>query len=150
MTADELVLEIDSCPAVAHLRTNDLPVARLFSETSRTVNEALCEGTPFAAELVSYRESDGQERPALLQEGLVISCTEFIPAYSELFKFLYAQGGRQAVLDFWICHSERNEEFPPRQTDSSLEACCDGCCAGHPLRMTGNCNLSYRLLRLPP
>ena len=31
----------------------------------------------------------------------MISCTEFIPAYSELFKFLEAKGGRKAVLDFW-------------------------------------------------
>jgi predicted ArsR family transcriptional regulator len=31
----------------------------------------------------------------------VISCTEFIPAYSELFKFLEKKGGKQAVLDFW-------------------------------------------------
>ena len=26
----------------------------------------------------------------------MISCTEFIPAYSELFKFLEAQGGKEA------------------------------------------------------
>jgi len=31
----------------------------------------------------------------------VISCTEFIPAYSEMFKFLEAQGGKEAVRDFW-------------------------------------------------
>ena len=31
----------------------------------------------------------------------MISCTEFIPAYSELFKFLEKEGGKQAVLDFW-------------------------------------------------
>ena len=31
----------------------------------------------------------------------MISCTEFIPAYSELFKFLEQKGGRAAVLDFW-------------------------------------------------
>ena len=31
----------------------------------------------------------------------MIPCTEFIPAYSELFKFLQARGGRRAVLDFW-------------------------------------------------
>jgi len=31
----------------------------------------------------------------------VISCTEFIPAYSELFKFLEKKGGKKAVLDFW-------------------------------------------------
>jgi hypothetical protein len=37
----------------------------------------------------------------------MISCTEFIPAYSELFKFLEAQGGRAAVDDFWNYLSDR-------------------------------------------
>ena len=31
----------------------------------------------------------------------MISCTEFIPAYSELFKYLHARGGEAAVRDFW-------------------------------------------------
>ena len=31
----------------------------------------------------------------------MISCTEFIPAYSELFKFLHARGGKEAVVRFW-------------------------------------------------
>ena len=31
----------------------------------------------------------------------MISCTDFIPAYSELFRFLEKKGGREAVLDFW-------------------------------------------------
>jgi hypothetical protein len=31
----------------------------------------------------------------------MIPCTEFIPAYSELFKFLEARGGKEAVHDFW-------------------------------------------------
>lgn len=31
----------------------------------------------------------------------MIPCTEFIPAYSELFKYLEARGGQKAVLDFW-------------------------------------------------
>ena len=31
----------------------------------------------------------------------MISCTEFIPAYSELFKFLHAAGGKEAVVRFW-------------------------------------------------
>jgi len=31
----------------------------------------------------------------------MISCTEFIPAYSELFKYLEAKGGKEAVVDFW-------------------------------------------------
>ena len=31
----------------------------------------------------------------------MISCTEFIPAYSELFRFLEDAGGEQAVREFW-------------------------------------------------
>ncbi len=31
----------------------------------------------------------------------MISCTEFIPAYSELFKFLEEKGGPPAVTRFW-------------------------------------------------
>ena len=31
----------------------------------------------------------------------MISCTEFIPAYSELFKFIDRKSGRQAVYDYW-------------------------------------------------
>ena len=31
----------------------------------------------------------------------MISCTEFIPAYSELFKYLDSRGGKPAVVKFW-------------------------------------------------
>ena len=31
----------------------------------------------------------------------MISCTEFIPAYSEFFKYIDEKSGRQAVYDFW-------------------------------------------------
>ena len=31
----------------------------------------------------------------------MISCTEFIPAYSELFKYLEKVGGKEAVVEFW-------------------------------------------------
>lgn len=37
----------------------------------------------------------------------MISCTEFIPAYSELFKFLQSRGGREAVEGFWEYLSDR-------------------------------------------
>lgn len=56
---DELRLEVNACPAVTHLRAHGYPVADLFIETTRTVNEALCEDTPFAAELIRYDEADG-------------------------------------------------------------------------------------------
>ena len=59
-TGEELVLSVASCPAVTHMRAGGYPVARLFSETTRTVNETLCEGTPFAAELIFYDEATGK------------------------------------------------------------------------------------------
>lgn len=31
----------------------------------------------------------------------MISCTEFIPAYNAMFKFLYNRGGKQQVVRFW-------------------------------------------------
>jgi len=31
----------------------------------------------------------------------MISCTEFILAYNELFKFLEERHGKEAVIDFW-------------------------------------------------
>jgi hypothetical protein len=59
-TPDELVIDVAFCPAVVHLRKRNLPVARMFSESTRTVNETLCEGTPFAAELIGYDEQTGR------------------------------------------------------------------------------------------
>ncbi len=38
----------------------------------------------------------------------MISCTEFIPAYSELFKFIECLGGRDAVVDFWNYLSDKS------------------------------------------
>jgi hypothetical protein len=37
----------------------------------------------------------------------MIPCTDFIPAYSELFKFLEARGGKSAVEEFWAYLSDR-------------------------------------------
>ena len=31
----------------------------------------------------------------------MISCTDFIPAYSELFRYLEQRAGRDAVIDYW-------------------------------------------------
>lgn len=60
LSADELVIRVAACPAVRHMRARGYPVARLFSETTRTVNEALCEGTPYVAELVEYDPQTGR------------------------------------------------------------------------------------------
>ena len=39
--------------------------------------------------------------PKILEGTEMISCTEFIPAYSELFKFLDKKGGKAEVVKFW-------------------------------------------------
>ncbi len=57
---DELLMAIDACPAVSHMRRRGYHVARLFGETTRTVDETLCEGTPFSAELLEYDEQTGR------------------------------------------------------------------------------------------
>ena len=57
--ADEMVVEVSACPAVTHMRQRGFPVARLVHETIRTVNQAICEGTRFDAELISYDEQTG-------------------------------------------------------------------------------------------
>jgi len=57
---DELLVRVAACPAVQHMRVQGYPVARLFHETTRTVDEALCEGTPYAAELTEYDPETGR------------------------------------------------------------------------------------------
>jgi len=59
-TEDELVLHVEACPAVMHMRQQGYPVTELFCETSRTVNEAICAGTPYAAELLDYDAETGR------------------------------------------------------------------------------------------
>ncbi len=54
----------------------------------------------------------------------MISCTEFIPAYSELFKFLEEKGGREAVLDFW---NDLSDNFLTNLRDLVKEHGIRGC-----------------------
>jgi len=42
------------------MRSRGEDVSPLFVETTRTVNEALCDGTPFAAELLAYDPATGR------------------------------------------------------------------------------------------
>jgi hypothetical protein len=59
---DELVLEVEACPAVTHLREHGYPVARLFPETTSAVYKAICEGTPFAVQVLEYDQGTGRSR----------------------------------------------------------------------------------------
>lgn len=60
LAADELLIRVAACPAVTHMRAQGYPVARLWVETTRTVNESLVEGTAFGAELVEYDAQTGR------------------------------------------------------------------------------------------
>ncbi len=57
---DEMVVEVEACPAVTFMRNHGQRVARLFYETGKTTYEAICDGTPFASELVQYDPETGR------------------------------------------------------------------------------------------
>jgi len=57
---NQMTLRVEACPAVGHMRRQGYPVSRLFYETTKTVNEMICEGTPFEAELVEYDAATGR------------------------------------------------------------------------------------------
>jgi len=57
---DQLLIKVPECPAVAHMRKHGYKVARLFYETTRTVNQALCQSTPFEAQLLEYDHQTGR------------------------------------------------------------------------------------------
>lgn len=60
MDGDGMTLHVAACPAVMHMRSHGYPVARLFAETSKTVYPAICEDTPFAAEVTEYDDETGR------------------------------------------------------------------------------------------
>ena len=54
----------------------------------------------------------------------MISCTEFIPAYNELFKFLDNKGGRKAVIRFL---ESLSDSFLGNLRDLAEQKCLAGC-----------------------
>jgi len=69
-TPDELVVQIRRCPAIMQLRrTGEVP-SPMFFETTLTVNRALCEGTPYAFELVYYDDAEGASTQRFYRKGV--------------------------------------------------------------------------------
>lgn len=56
----------------------------------------------------------------------MISCTEFIPAFSELFTFLHKKGGKAEVIKFWNSISD-NSHALRRLHDLASEKGLAGC-----------------------
>lgn len=69
LSEDELGMTVKRCPAVTHMRKTNQAVNPLYYETTLTVNNTICEGTPFAFELVSYNESDGASVQRFYRKG---------------------------------------------------------------------------------
>lgn len=69
LDGDELLLEVEACPAVTHMRQHGYAVAPLFYETSRTVLAAICEGTPFVSEWLRYDEHTGRSAVRFRRRG---------------------------------------------------------------------------------
>jgi hypothetical protein len=59
LSADGLVVRVPFCPALRHIRLLGQEPDETFIETTRSLNEGLCEGTPFAAELLHYNPDTG-------------------------------------------------------------------------------------------
>ena len=55
----------------------------------------------------------------------MVSCTEFIPLYSELFKFLEKCGGKEEVIKYWKVVSEKYVE--PRLGEELKKNGLKGC-----------------------
>lgn len=54
----------------------------------------------------------------------MISCVEFIPAYSELFKYIEKRGGKQAVVKYWETISKDGLELLKKEaTENGLRGC---------------------------
>lgn len=47
---DEIILEIESCPAVNHVKRLGLPLSPHFCKQTEFLNCGLCEGTPYSIE----------------------------------------------------------------------------------------------------
>ena len=68
---DVFVLKVKRCPAVAHMKKRGVKISPLFYETSKTVYETICEGTPFAYTLNRYDASNGAALQHFYRRGMV-------------------------------------------------------------------------------
>jgi hypothetical protein len=57
---NRLMVKIDKCPAVFHIKKSGGRVSRLYRETTKTIYDAICEDTPVDFELMNYDDNDGK------------------------------------------------------------------------------------------
>ncbi|MFO7534803.1 MAG: hypothetical protein R6X19_03835 [Kiritimatiellia bacterium] len=59
-TPDERFIEVTLNPAVSHMRSQTHVFSPMFRETAGTVGTAICENTPYEAELIRYDDESGR------------------------------------------------------------------------------------------
>lgn len=69
LSEDELIIKVAKCPAVTHIKGMGMKVSPLYYETIKTINETICEGTPFAFELVEYDADTGKSIERFYRRG---------------------------------------------------------------------------------
>ncbi len=62
VTDQEITLRVRQCPAIAHIRKLGLPLSKRFCRSTTDVNEALCDGTPWASETQILAEGQCVQR----------------------------------------------------------------------------------------
>ncbi|MFA6930858.1 MAG: hypothetical protein WCT05_11060 [Lentisphaeria bacterium] len=50
VSGQEIILTLRECPAIAHIRKLGLPLSKHFCRSTTDLNDALCDGTPWATE----------------------------------------------------------------------------------------------------
>lgn len=65
----ELLVHIEQCPALTHIREHGYPVADMWVETTRTVYDRLVEGTAFGFELLQFDDQTGESRLRFYRRG---------------------------------------------------------------------------------
>lgn len=59
MAENELVIRVEKCPGVTHIKKAGTQLSPLYYELTLTVNKVLCEGTDYAFELLEYDNGTG-------------------------------------------------------------------------------------------
>jgi hypothetical protein len=64
ITADDrkLIAEIPKCPAIEHMKLNNIKPSAYFSETTETIYRTLCKDTPYEFELLEYEPVTGRAK----------------------------------------------------------------------------------------
>jgi len=57
---DKLIINVKKCPAISHMKSKKYSVSPLFCETTRIMNEAICEGAFIDSKLVKHDINRGR------------------------------------------------------------------------------------------